>query len=160
MKVGIGADINGVHLKGILIEHLTSEGYEVVDYGVRDDLETIYPNVALRVCDAINEGEVDRGILICGTGLGMCITANKVNGIRAAVAEDVYSAERAILSNRAQVITMGARVIGSEVAKECADAFLSHEFSMVGHGKASNAKVERIMEIEREQHSSQPMHIG
>lgn len=153
MKVEIGADINGTQLKQALITYLSSEGYEITDYGAGDAAATMYPDVALRVCQAINSGEVERGILICGTGLGMEIAANKVKGIRAAVAEDVYSAERAILSNNAQVITMGARVIGPEVAKLCADAFLSNEFTLAGHGKASNAKVERIMQIEEEQMS-------
>jgi ribose 5-phosphate isomerase B len=104
-----------------------------------------YPDVAERVALAIRDGRADRGILICGTGIGMAITANKVPGVRAAQAHDVYSAERARKSNNAQILTLGARVIGPESAKTVVHAWLASEFA----GGASTRKVDKIDELER-----------
>lgn len=147
MKIAIGCDNAAVSLKRVLNDFLaTRQDIEVVDLGVdsEDDLD-LYPNVAERVALEVAKGNCERGIILCGTGLGMAITANKVPGIRAATCHDVYSAERARKSNNAQIITMGARVIGPEKAKTVLNAWLESEFA----GGGSAPKVQRIIEIEQ-----------
>ncbi|MHC5249370.1 RpiB/LacA/LacB family sugar-phosphate isomerase [Enterococcus sp. LJL120] len=149
MKVGLGADVNAFDMKEDVKEYLAMLGYEVVDYGVYEKNDTDYPQIAATVAHAIKAGEVERGILFCGTGIGMAIAANKVKGIRAAQTHDVYSAERAQLSNNAQIITMGAKVIGHETAKTIAREYLSNAFTMSGSGKNSARKIDEIMEMEK-----------
>jgi ribose 5-phosphate isomerase B len=154
-KIGIGADDAALELKDTLVAHLKEKGYEVEDYSPRSKEEakergTDYPDVAVEVAEAVARGEHDRAILCCGTGLGMCITANKVPGVRAAQCHDVYSAERARKSNNAQVLTMGQRVIGPEAAKTVLDAWLESEFA----GGASAAKVEKMEEVDRRYHAA------
>jgi len=145
MRVAIGADEAAFDLKETLKEHLAARGVEVVDYGAFDKSPVLYPDIAIKVAEAIVEGKHDRGILMCGTGIGMAITANKVPGIRAATCHDTYSAERARKSNDAQILTMGARVIGPELAKTIVDAWLKSEFE----GGGSTRKVQRIVEYEK-----------
>ncbi len=149
-KIGVGADEAAFELKKALVEHLEEKGYEVEDYGVHSKQPVDYPDVALEVAEAVARGEHDRAILCCGTGLGMCITANKVPGVRAAQCHDVYSAQRARKSNNAQVLTMGQRVIGVELAKVIVDAWLESEFG----GGSSARKVEKIEEIDRRYHAA------
>jgi len=147
MKIAIGCDNAAVSLKLVLIEFLEAQqDIELTDVGVEsaDDLE-LYPNVAERVALEVAKGHCERGIILCGTGLGMAITANKVPGIRAATCHDVYSAERARKSNNAQIITMGARVIGPEKAKTVLKAWLESEFA----GGRSAPKVQRMIDIEK-----------
>ena len=147
-KIGIGADGAATELKRNLIEYLEERGYEVEDYG--SEAEGVdYPDVAVEVAEAVAAGEHDRAILCCGTGLGMSMTANKVPGVRAAQCHDVYSAERARKSNNAQVITMGARVIGPELAKTILQAWLDSELA----GGASAPKVAKMEEIDRRYHA-------
>ena len=146
--IGIGADDAALELKGVLIEHLKEKGYEVQDYGIKEGAD--YPDVAVEVAEAVARGEHERAILCCGTGLGMSITANKVPGVRAAQCHDVYSAERARKSNNAQVLTMGQRVIGPELAKTVLDAWLESEFG----GGSSAKKVEKMEEIDRRYHGA------
>jgi ribose 5-phosphate isomerase B len=145
MRVAIGADEAAFDLKEILKSFLAAKGVEVVDYGVFDKSPSLYPDIAVKVAQAILDGKHERGILMCGTGLGMAITANKVPGIRAATCHDTYSAERARKSNDAQILTMGARVIGPELAKTIVDAWLKSEFE----GGGSTRKVAAIAEYER-----------
>jgi ribose 5-phosphate isomerase B len=119
----------------------------VEDYGIDDpSTETLYPDVALVVAEAIIAGKHDRGILMCGTGIGVAITANKVPGIRAAVCHDAYSTERSRKSNDCQIMTMGGRVIAAESAKLLVDIWLASEFQ----GGRSAPKVARIKEIEQQ----------
>ncbi|MFT3985340.1 MAG: ribose 5-phosphate isomerase B [Lachnospiraceae bacterium] len=147
MKIAIGCDEAAYHLKMELIEHLQKEkGMELTDFGAGSGETVLYPDVANSVAKAVADGAFERGILVCGTGIGMAITANKVPGIRAAVCHDPFSAERARKSNDAQILCMGERVIGVELAKYLADIWLGCDFS----GGTSKAKVDRIMEIERE----------
>ncbi len=132
-KIGIGADDAALELKQTLVEHLEEKGYEVQDYSPpskeeAQSREVDYPDVAVEVAEAVARGEHERAILVCGTGVGMSITANKVPGVRAAQCHDVFSAERARKSNDAQVLTMGQRVIGPELAKTIVDAWLESEF--------------------------------
>jgi ribose 5-phosphate isomerase B len=147
-KIGIGADDAAFELKETLVEHLENKGYEVEDYGVHSKEPVDYPDVAVEVAEAVARGEHERAILVCGTGIGMSITANKVPGVRAAQCHDVFSAERARKSNNAQVLTMGQRVIGPELAKTIVDAWLESEFG----GGSSARKVEKMEEVDRRYH--------
>lgn len=145
MLLAIGADDAGYPLKKIIREYLnTRPEIELVDFGVNESDPEYYPDIAERVAVAIAKGEMERGILICGTGIGMAITACKVPGIRAALCHDTYSAERARKSNDAQILTMGARVIGPELAKKIVQVWLESEFA----GEGSAPKVQRIKDIE------------
>ncbi len=145
-KIVIGCDNAAVSLKNTVKEYAESLGYEVEDVGcftAKD--ETVYPLVAEKVCKAVQDSNFEKeGILICGTGIGMAMTANKCKGIRAAVCHDNYSAERAKLSNDANVLCMGERVIGSELAKKITKEWLSLQFK---DGR-STPKVNAMKEIE------------
>ncbi|MFD1848827.1 ribose 5-phosphate isomerase B [Oceanobacillus bengalensis] len=145
MKIGIGSDHNAFELKETIKHFLADTEHEVVDYGCYSEDAVDYPDVAFEVSEAISEGKVERGILICGTGIGVCIAANKYPGIRAALAHDVYSAERAQLSNNAQILTLGSQIIGPEAAKKVVDAYLS-----VAWAEGSKRKVDKIVEKEQE----------
>ncbi len=153
--IAIGADDAALELKNVLEQHLRDSGYEVKDYSPSSKEEaeksgTDYPDVAVAVAEAVANGEHERAVLCCGTGLGVNISANKVPGVRAAQCHDVYSAERARKSNNAQVITMGARVVGPELAKTILDAWMESEFG----GGSSTKKVEKMEEIDRRYHSA------
>lgn len=143
-KVIIGADHLGLPLKNAIAEHLRAKGHEVEDIGVHDDKPVDYPDVAVELAKRISKNEFERGILICGTGAGMAITANKVPGVRAVTVTDPYTAERAIASNNAQVITLGALVTGVNVAKMLVDIWLANEFQ----GGGSARKVEKMNQID------------
>ena len=148
MKIAIGCDNAGFPLKEVVREFLQQDyaGINLIDFGVpnADDPE-FYPDVAERVARAVAEEGFDRGILMCGTGLGMAMTASKVPGIRAATCHDAYSAERARKSNNAQVLTMGSRVIGPELAKVITKAWMESEFDS---SSRSGPKVQRMVEID------------
>jgi ribose 5-phosphate isomerase B len=144
MRLVIGSDHLGYPLKEILRAHLAQAGYECDDLGAHDTEPVDYPDVAAALAADVAEGKHDRGILICGTGIGMAIVANKVPGIRAAQVQDIYSAERAAKSNDAQVITLGALVTGPELAKKLVDAYLASEFA----GGGSTRKVEKIKAVD------------
>ncbi len=148
MTIAVGADNAGADLKNLLKARLQRRpDIEVVDYGVPDaGVNTAYPHVGLDVAEALARGEAQRGLLVCGTGIGMAITANKVPGIRAAVAHDAYSVERSVLSNNCQILALGARIVGSELAKKLVDEWLTHEFDPAS---ASAAKVAVITEYEQ-----------
>lgn len=141
-RIAVGADEAGAPLKDHLTNYLEEHGYEVKDFGNGTDQD--YPDVAAEVAEAISNGEHDRALLVCGTGLGMAITANKIPGVRAVTAHDPYSAERARKSNDAQVLAMGARVIAPEAAEKVLDHWLASEFQ----GGGSTKKVEKMNEID------------
>ncbi|MCC6313879.1 MAG: ribose-5-phosphate isomerase [Thermomicrobiales bacterium] len=145
--LAVGADNAGVDLKNAIKQQLANDPrVEVRDFGVPDASDaTAYPHVGLDVAEAVARGEARRGLLICGTGIGMAIAANKVSGIRATVAHDSYSVERSVLSNNCQILTLGARVIGSELAKKLVDEWLGLEFD---EGSASAQKVAVISDYE------------
>ncbi|HHW04027.1 MAG TPA: ribose 5-phosphate isomerase B [Thermoanaerobacterales bacterium] len=144
MKIIIGSDHLGFELKEIIKQHIQSKGLEVTDIGVYDKNPVDYPDIGLALAEKVGRGDYNRGILICGTGIGMAIVANKVPGVRAAVCHDVYSAERARKSNDAQIMTMGALVVGTELAKKLVDVWLESEFQ----GGRSLPKVEKINKID------------
>src|SRR4051812_50075481 len=145
--VAIGADNAGAEMKNALKRQLEGDPrVDVVDFGVPDASDdTAYPHVSLHVAEAVARGEARRGLLVCGTGIGMAISANKVPGIRATVAHDSYSVERSVLSNNCQVMTLGARVIGLELARRLVDEWLDYEFDP---DSASATKVAVISEFE------------
>ena len=144
MRIAIGCDEAAYDLKNIIIKHLETKGIEVKDFGSLKDESVLYPDVAYSVASEVAEGAFERGILLCGTGIGMAITANKVPGIRAAVCHDPYSTERSRKSNNCQIMTMGARVVAPELATYLLDIWLESDFS----GGGSQAKVDRIAELE------------
>lgn len=146
MKLAIAADDAGYPLKEVIYSYLKDKGIDITDCGVHSTDPVDYPDVGFEVAQAVSQGQFDRAILICGTGIGMCITANKVQGIRAAVCHDSYSAERSRKSNDVQILAMGSRVIGPELAKSVVDVWLQSEFA---HGR-STQKVEKIIDWERQ----------
>ena len=144
MRIGIGNDHTAVELKDIIAEHLKDSGFEVVDFGAKAGERCDYPVPGKAVAEAIAAGELDRGVLICGTGIGISLAANKVPGIRAAVCSEPYSAKMAARHNNAQIIAFGARVVGSEMAKRIVDTFLGTEFE----GGRHQNRLDIISEIE------------
>jgi ribose 5-phosphate isomerase B len=152
MIVGLGADDAGAELKNQLARELSGlPGITVRDFGVAsaDDAEP-YPQVGLRVAEAVARQDLDRAILVCGTGIGMAITANKVPGVRATVAYDAYSVERSVLSNNCQVLTLGARVIAPHLAMAIVRQWLSLSFD---EGSSSAAKLAVLAAYENGEHS-------
>jgi ribose 5-phosphate isomerase B len=146
-RIVIGNDEAGFSYKETLRAQLEADPrvLSVQDVGVDGQGDTAYPFVAIEVAQIVARGEADRGLLICGTGIGMAITANKVSGIRAAVGHDSYSVERSVLSNNAQVLAMGERVIGRELARKLVSEWLNHQFDETS---SSAAKVQAISDYE------------
>jgi ribose 5-phosphate isomerase B len=144
IRIALGSDHLGLALKNEIVALLRERGLEFQDFGASAGEVVDYPDVAEKVTGAIHDGRYDRGILICGTGIGMAIAANKVSGIRAAVVHDPYSAERSRKSNDAQILTMGASVIGVQVARQLVSIWLESEFQ----GGDSARKVAKIGLIE------------
>jgi ribose 5-phosphate isomerase B len=148
MKIAIGCDEAAYNLKQVIINHIKDmhPSIEVTDFGADEGAIVLYPDVAYTVADQVASGAFDRGILVCGTGIGMAICANKVPGIRAAVCHDPFSTERSRKSNDSQIMCMGERVIGTELAKYLVDIWLKSDFA----GGGSTPKVERINTLEQE----------
>lgn len=137
MKLAIAGDSAGEGLAKVLADHL-KDRHDVAEISRTDTgPDAFYADLSDRVASEVLAGTYDRAILVCGTGIGVCISANKVPGIRAALTHDTYSAERAALSNNAQIITMGARVIGSELAKAIADAWLAETMNFDAAGRSA-----------------------
>lgn len=135
VRVGLGADHAGFALKQILVEGVRELGHAVVDFGTHSADSVDYPDVALAVARAVLAGTIDRGILICGTGVGMAIAANRLRGVRAAHASDSFTTRLARLHNDAQILTLGSRVIGPGVALELTSVFLSTGFEGGRHAR-------------------------
>ena len=146
MKLAIGCDHGGYNLKERLKKYLQDKKIEVVDCGTNSTERVDYPDYAEKVGKMVAGGKVDRGILVCGTGIGMSIAANKVTGIRAAVCGDCYSAQKAREHNDANILCLGERVIGFGLAEQILDTYLNNEFL----GSYHRARVEKIMNIEKE----------
>lgn len=146
MKIGFGCDHVAIDLKNALMEHLKNRGYECVDFGAYDPtVKMDYPIPGLKVGEAVANGEVDKGVLVCGTGIGISLTANKVPGVRAAVCSEPYSAKMTVEHNDANIIAMGARVVGTELAKMIVDAFFDATFEGGRHA----ARVDMIRDVEK-----------
>ena len=144
MKIGIGNDHSALELKAEIISHLEAMGHEVVDYGTKTTDSCDYPVYGEKVGRAVASGEVEQGILICGTGLGISLAANKVKGVRAAVCSEPYTAKMARMHNNCNILAFGARVVGAELAKMIVDTWLATDFE----GGRHERRVDLIMEIE------------
>ncbi len=145
-EIALGSDPNAADLKETIKKHLGDLGYAWKDYGSDDP---VYANVAFAVAEAVAAGKHDRGILMCGTGIGMSIAANKVQGAYAANCTDPYAAERSRKSNNANIITLGSQVLGKELAKTLVTIWLQSEYEPRGR---SEPKVRRICDFERKRH--------
>lgn len=144
MKIGVGSDHGGYYLKEELKEYMKELGIDVVDFGT-DSLDSVdYPDYGEIVAKAVAKKEVDRGLVICGTGIGISLAANKVKGIRCALCGDVYSAKMSRAHNNANMIALGGRVVGVDLAKEILQAYLSTEFE----GGRHERRVDKINDIE------------
>ena len=144
VKIAIDCDDAAIKLKDVIYGHVLEKGYDITDLRYTEKKNAPYPEIGYNLALKIQSGEYSKGILLCGTGLGMAIIANKVKGVYAGVCHDVYSAERLCKSNNAQIITMGERVVGPEVAKKVIDAWLESEFT----GGGSVSKVECMHKLE------------
>ncbi len=144
MKIGIGSDHGGFQLKEYIKEYLDKEGISYVDYGTTSSESVDYPDYGKKVAEAVINGEVERAIVICGTGIGISIACNKVKGIRCALCGDTYSARMSREHNNANVLALGARVIGVDLAVEIVRTWLKSEFAGGRHEK----RVNKISEIE------------
>ncbi len=140
--IAVGSDHAGYELKNQLIEHLRNRGYEVKDYGTYSEASCDYPDYAKQVANAVAGGEAEQGLLVCGTGIGMSMAANKVKGIRAAVLSDEFSAEATRSHNDANVLCLGARVVDYAKAEKLLDIFLDTPFS------AEEKHIRRISKLE------------
>ncbi len=147
MKIIIGADHAGYPLKGTIVDALREWGHEVEDVGTHSRDPIDFPVVARRVCDPVRSGEYDRGVMVCGTGIGACIAANKLPGIRAALCHDVYSAHQSVEHDDANVICLGAQIVGDRLALDLLQAYLAAEMSPAEHFQR---RVQMITDLERE----------
>ncbi|MDQ0061949.1 ribose 5-phosphate isomerase B [Paenibacillus harenae] len=146
MKIAIGADHAGYVLKDVVVPFIESLGHEIVDVGCDCSQSVDYPDYALPVCDLVASGEADRGILICGTGIGMSIAANKVKGIRCALVHDLFSAKATREHNDTNVLAMGERIIGPGVAQEIIRIWLETPFSQ---GERHLGRLNKVARIEQ-----------
>jgi ribose 5-phosphate isomerase B len=129
MRLVIGSDHAGWSLKAAVIDHLRSGGHEVVDVGSYDDKPVDFPDIARQVAAKVTSGDVERGIMVCGTGVGASIAANKMKGIRAAVCHDIHSAHQSVEHDDVNIMCIGAQIVGPWLAKDLIDSFLGAEFS-------------------------------
>ncbi|KXZ40535.1 ribose 5-phosphate isomerase B [Alkalithermobacter thermoalcaliphilus JW-YL-7 = DSM 7308] len=145
MKIAIGSDHGGYLLKEEIKKHLIQKGYEVVDFGTNSTDSCDYPDFGYAVAKAVVNNEFETGILCCGTGIGISISANKVKGIRCAVVSDTFSAKMAKAHNNANILALGERVVGKGLALEIVDAFMSSEFE----GERHQRRLDKIAKIEQ-----------
>lgn len=144
MKIAIGCDHGGLEHKNSIVENLKERGFDVTDFGIYENTPIDYPDMALKVAKSVVSGENELGILVCGTGIGMSLAANKVKGIRAAVCSDHFSAKYTRLHNNSNILCLGGRVIGIGTALELVDLFVDTEFEGGRHQK----RIDKITEIE------------
>ena len=147
MKLAIGGDHAGFPLKGAVVDYLKSRGHAVEDFGTHSAEPVDFPDIARLVCAAVRGGTAERGILVCGTGVGACIAANKIPGIRAAVCHDTYSAHQAVEHDDVNVICVGAWIAGIRVVEEVLRAFLAAEFST---DEEFRRRVDKLTVLEQE----------
>lgn len=145
MIIALGSDHGGLCLKSAVIAHLQKKGIKTIDFGAHESSSSDYPDYATPVCGAVLSNEADYGILICGTGVGMSIAANKINGIRCALLGDVFSAKATRAHNDANVMSMGERVIGEGLALEIVDAFLGTAYS---NEPRHQERIQKVMNLE------------
>ena len=148
VRIVVGADHRGYQLKDALAQTLGSQGHEIVDVGTHGPESVDYPDIALAVGEAIREGRAERGIIVCGSGVGAAIAANKLPGIRAGICHDTYSAHQGVEHDDMNVLCLGSRVVGDELAREVVQAFLNAAFSGEERYRRRLAKIKE-MEAER-----------
>ena len=148
MKIAIGSDHGGYPLNETIISDLTKAGHEIIDFGTHDGTKPDdYPDYARKVGDAVRLGEVDRGIIVCGSGVGVTVAANKIHGIRAGLCHDTYSAHQGVEHDNMNILCLGARIVGAELARDIVKAYMGATFSGEERHLRRLAKVD---EIERE----------
>ncbi|MFA5450170.1 MAG: ribose 5-phosphate isomerase B [Clostridia bacterium] len=147
MKIAIGCDHGGINLKPTVVDAINELGYSIVDFGTHGSGSVDYPDFAYKVAKAVVSGEADKGVLICGTGIGISIAANKVRGIRCAHITDVFSAEMSAAHNNANIIALGGRITTPETAREIVNKFFTTEFEGGRHSK----RVDKITQIETQE---------
>jgi len=148
MKIAIAADHGGFSLKADIVELLTQAGHEPIDLGAHDYIAgDDYPDYAQQVGSAVQTGQAERGIVICGSGVGACVAANKMKGIRASVCHDTYSAHQGVEHDNMNVLCLGARIVGVELAREIVRAFVNATFNT---GERYQRRLNKVMKIERE----------
>lgn len=145
-SLAVGGDHAGFPMKGAIIDFLRAQGHTVEDCGSYDPQPVDFPDITKKVCDLVRSGRAVRGILVCGTGVGACIAANKIPGIRASVCHDIYSAHQCVEHDDVNVVAIGAQVIGLKTAEECLRAFLAAEFSTEGQFRI---RVSKLSQLER-----------
>ena len=147
MRIAIGCDHGGFELKNAIVEHLGKRGFEVFDLGIHECKSVNYPEIAVKVGEAIQKDEADLGILVCGTGIGMSIAANKMKGIRAAVVSDYFSAKFTRLHNNTNILCLGGRVVGVGLGLELVDVFVDTKYE----GGRHQTRLDMITDIENNQ---------
>ena len=147
MRIALGGDHHGVALKAQLIERLKKSGHETIDLGANDTTPSDYPDWAHAVANAVRDGKADRGIVICGSGVGASVAANKIDGIRAGLCHDTYSAHQGVEHDNMNVICLGSRIIGSALAEEVVDAFVGAHFNTTEPRYAR--RLEKVLAMER-----------
>lgn len=147
-KIAIASDHAGREMKEDLKEFLSSLGIDVVDMGVNDDKSVDYPDYGIPVADRVSKGEVPRGVLVCGTGIGMSILANKFNNVRAALVNDVYTARMAKEHNNANILVIGGRIVGKGLAREMLKTWIEARFE----GGRHQTRLDKITELEKKCH--------
>lgn len=146
MKIAIGCDHGGLEHKNAIVEYLNENGFEVTDFGIYEQISVDYPEIAKKVATSIASGENELGILVCGTGIGMSLAANKVKGIRAAVCSEHFSAKYTRLHNNSNILCLGGRVIGIGTALELVDLFVNTKFE----GGRHQRRIDMITDIENQ----------
>ena len=144
MKIAVACDHGGFRLKNVLINEMESQGYEVIDFGTYDEESCDYPDYAVKAARAVSSGECDKGVVVCGTGIGVSMTANKVKGIRCALVHDVFSAKATRAHNDSNMLAMGQRVIGEGLAVEILNAWLHTDFE----GGRHEQRIKKLMNLE------------
>ncbi|MCD7892270.1 MAG: ribose 5-phosphate isomerase B [Erysipelotrichaceae bacterium] len=147
MKIAVACDHGGFRLKNVLIQEMKNQGYEVVDFGTYNEDSCDYPDYAVKAARAVASGDCEKGVVVCGTGIGVSMTCNKVHGIRCALCHDVFSAKATRAHNDANMLAMGQRVIGEGLAVEILNAWLNTEFEGGRHVQ----RIEKMMKIEGEE---------
>ena len=147
MRLAIGSDHAGFPMKGPVVEHLTSRGHDVTDYGTYSEEPVDFPDISAKVCEAVLSGEAERGVLVCGTGVGASIAANKIPGIHAALSHDIHTAHQGVEHDDVNLICLGAWIVGIEVVKEILDAFVAAEFST---DPDLRRRVQKLHQMERD----------
>ena len=147
MRLAVGGDHAGFPMKGPVVEYLISRGDDVTDYGTYSVEPVDFPDISTKVCEAVLSGEEERGVLVCGTGVGASIAANKIPGIRAALSHDIHTAHQGVEHDDVNLICLGAWIVGIEVVKEILDAFVAAEFST---DPDLRRRVQKLHQMERD----------